>query len=151
MNSILNFLPNFWISSTTDKTSWNLIINDEQNSVVTLFSAKASAGYPNKYSNNRKIESDDGDNGRWEKACASLALPIVPRTLSFFPLPSLTTTHRGLQLRRREVLWRLNYNVGTEGIRGIARIFQRGRGACHTVPHPGYLPDWLVTSMLHFT
>ena len=60
---------------------------------------------------------------------------MVPRTLSLFPLPSLPTTQRGLQLRRREVLWRLtSYDVSAEGNRGIARIFRRGRGgASHSV------------------
>ena len=53
---------------------------------------------------------------------------MVPRTLSLFPLPSLCTTQRGLQLWGREV-WRLtSYDLGAEGNRGIARIFQRGRG-----------------------
>ena len=67
---------------------------------------------------------------------------MVPRTLSLFPLPSLPTTQRGLQLRRREV-WRLtSYDLGAEGNRGIARIFQRGRGGGgrHTVSHRGYGP-----------
>ena len=65
--------------------------------------------------------------GQWEVA-KGVRL-ACPRTLSFFPLPSLLTTQRGLQLRRREG-WRLTgYNVGAEGNRGIARIFQREKGA----------------------
>ena len=71
----LKFSPQFWISSTTDKSSWSLIINDEQNSVVTLSSAKTSAGYPNKYSNNRKIESDHGTMGGGKRRAPRLHFP----------------------------------------------------------------------------
>ena len=86
--------------------------------------------------------------GQWEVA-KGVRL-ACPRTLSFFPLPSLLTTQRGLQLRRREE-WRLtSYNVGAEGNRGIARIFQRERGAvtlCHT---QGTYQIGLLTYMLCF-
>ena len=86
--------------------------------------------------------------GQWE-VTKGVRLACL-RTLSFFPLPSLLTTQRGLQLRRREV-WRLtSYNVGAEGNRGIARIFQRERGAvtlCHT---QGTYQIGLLTSMLCF-
>ena len=86
--------------------------------------------------------------GQWEVAKGVRV--ACPRTLSFFPLPSLLTTQRGLQLRRREG-WRLTgYNVGAEGNRGIARIFQREKGAvtlCHT---QDTYQIGLLTSMLCF-
>ena len=44
MNSTIKFSPQFWISSTIDKSSWSLIINDEQNRVVTLSSPKLLLG-----------------------------------------------------------------------------------------------------------
>ena len=86
--------------------------------------------------------------GQWEVA-KDVRL-ACPRPLSFFPLPSLLKTQRGVQLRRREV-WRLtSYYVGAERNRGIARIFQRERGAvtlCHT---QGTYQIGLLTSMLCF-
>ena len=55
-------------------------------SPVTLYSAKASAGYPNKNSNNEKIESPRGTMGRGKMRKRGLSslfpLPIVPRAHS---------------------------------------------------------------------
>ena len=69
-------------------------------SPVTLFSAKASAGYPNKNSSNEKIESPRGTMGRGKmqkRALSSLfPLPIVPRSLSVSLSPVLPTIPRGL-------------------------------------------------------
>ena len=69
-------------------------------SPVTLSSAKASAGYPNKNSNNEKIESPRGTMGRGKmrkRALSSLfPLPIVPRAHSVSLSPVLPTIQRGL-------------------------------------------------------
>ena len=102
----IKFSPQFWISSTIDKSSWSLIINDEQNRVVTLSLAKTSAGYPDKESNNRKIERAREKVGGGKRGQPRLTFPSSPAQLFFFPLPSLPTTQRGLRLQRREVLWK---------------------------------------------
>ena len=69
-------------------------------SPVTLSSVKASAGYPNKNSNNEKIESPRGTMGRGKmrkRGPSSLfPLPIVPRAHSVSLSPVLPTIQRGL-------------------------------------------------------
>ena len=60
-----------------------------------LSSAEAPAGFPNKNSNNRKIEAR---GGRWEEGKGGSGLSPshrAPRALFFF-LPSLPTTQKGL-------------------------------------------------------
>ena len=69
-------------------------------SPVTLSSAKASAGYPNKNSNNEKIESPRGTMGRGRMRKRGLSslfpLPIVPRAHSVSLSPVLPTIQRGV-------------------------------------------------------
>ena len=69
-------------------------------SPVTLSSAKASAWYPNKNSNNEKIESPRGTMGRGKMRKRGLSslfpLPIVPRAHSVSLSPVLPTIQRGL-------------------------------------------------------
>ena len=80
-----------------------------------LSSAEAPAGYPNKNSNNRKIESARGTIGRGKRReplpynafkmapdfrerleLGFFPLPIIPRALSFSLSPALPTIQRGL-------------------------------------------------------
>ena len=74
-----------------------------------VFSAEAPAGYPNKNSNNRKIESARGTMGRGKNLSSSLFPSHCPPRVFFFPFYSLPTIQRGLCGGERE--WAVFENV----------------------------------------
>ena len=61
-----------------------------------LFSAEVPAGYPNKNSNNRKIESARGTMGRGKNLASAPSPSHCPARAFFFPFFSLPTIQRGL-------------------------------------------------------
>ena len=64
---------------------------------ASLSSAEASARYPYKNSNNRKIESARGTMGREKRRgglCSFFPLPIVPCALSFLFLSPVSPQHK---------------------------------------------------------
>ena len=72
-----------------------------------LFSAEAPAVYPNKNSNNRKIESARGTMGRGKNLASAPSPSHCPPRAFFFPFSSLPTIQRGLCGGEREwaVFW----------------------------------------------
>ena len=85
-----------------------------------LFSVEAPAGYPNKNSNNRKIESARGTMGRGKNLASSLSPSHCSPRAFFFLFSSLPTIQRGLCGGERE--W-----VVFEDVRGfdISNAFKR--------------------------
>ena len=67
-----------------------------------VFSAQVPAGYPNKNSNNQKIESARGTMGGGKNLASSLSPSHCPPRAFFFPFSSLPTIQRGLCGGERE-------------------------------------------------
>ena len=96
-----------------------------------VFSAEAPAGYPNKNSNNQKIESARGTMGGGKNLASSLSPSHCPPRAFFFLFSSLPTLQRGLCGGERE--WAVFEDVRVFDISNAfkRKVYWNGLQKCH--------------------